>query len=335
MKDFDKFLDFIFTDKTASMYFYIVLGGLSLIFIILIIITLMKMKKEKQELEKNASSSKIELKPSENNNPSDNVLKEAANNEDLSKKAEAIVEPKDNEKPNEALDYGSETMTLNSILMDKEEIKLDDNENEDTVYLDKDEVTVSDYDFTLLNDEPVKASSSEIAKPIDDEDLGKILNDVQIDNLQEEKPLKEEVKLDTVTDDFLNDIYNTGSLKAQGELVNANDGESKNEDVVFLEDLVLKNEPKSENPSTTLTENKSLEDKKEEQPKETKSFVSNEELMKRLAKLRTMHKEENKEINETGAIEEDPELESIMKTVGLEDTMVIPNIKSEKQILGK
>lgn len=346
MKNFNGFLDFIFTDKTASMYFYIVLGGLSLIFIILIIVTLSKMSKEKKELANKDLVSKISAKPEENAKENGAETKKKTDDalvkeEEVKTDDSAIKTMEDNP------DYGSETMTLNSILMDKdssdESVSIDNEDVGDTVYLDKEELVTSDYDFSLLNNEVPK---EEVNLEKQDDNIGSMLNDVKIDSFSEEaKPLSEVPTLDSVTDDFLNDIYNTGSLEVQGELGSKSADDNfeikRNEGVVTKEDLVL-NTSDEENDIKAITdtvkneEAENLDETKKEDKEESlhKSFVSNDELMKRLAKLRMGHKDEK----ESAPLEEnqdDDELESIMKAVGLEDTMVIPNIKSEKQILGK
>ncbi len=277
MDKFNKFLDFIMTDKTASIIFYVILGSLALLFLVLIISTISSIVKKDSKKELDTKDDKV------NESKDDVILKEESND----------IEEKDTL---------TETMTFNDMLMNKDSSDEDIKSSDDPlVYLDKSEDIKSDYNEIIDKNDSLKDTN-------DGSDIEKVLND----SVNEEKSIGELLSI------------NEDIPALEPADISGIDDSTPNKD----EELPLEVKPKfNEDEESKLTEVVS----------EKKDFVSNDELRSRLEKLKGLHNKstlDGKEVsNETESI--DKELENIMKSVGLEDTMVIPNLKSEEKILGK
>lgn len=338
MEKFNKFLDFIMTDKTASIIFYVILGSLALLFLVLIITTITsagKKNKEKntQNLVSEDNSKKEEVKEEikEDSKPVTEEIKETA-----------IKEEKSVPEEKEPL---TETMTFNDMLMKPE--SNEETEQEEvgsSVYLDKSADIKSDYNENLMESIIKKVDMpSDSAEDVKDDKVS--LEEKGKDNHDTTNNVNAESKQVNTSDidQLLNDSSSRG--KSIGELLSFKETEKPTLESAVISDIETGNLDKQENlEDATLKEEaikpKFIEEEISKLPTESnekKDFVSNDELRSRLEKLKGLHNQNaasGKETsNETEKI--DSELESIMKSVGLEDTMVIPNIKSEEKILGK
>lgn len=301
MDKINEIFSFLYNGNSNTLYF--VLGGVSLIIIIIIIIFLaVASKKEKKE-------SKIEVKKEEN------IKKETIKEEPSSL---------------------SETQMLNNMLMQKEDSAelagkiedINDNENiEDNVYIEK--TFETDYHIPVI--ELDKFENNIVEETQEKEKL----EDFQIEPLEQPKnPNAEEeafsLKLDEITiDDLEPQNDNTGTISIP-----------KMKLIDVEADLLEKQEEITQIENSPLEENIKPDEKEVDNNVDTNNTItiSNDEIKKRLANLKketkkVENKEEIKNIQEEVSLDE--ELENIIKTVGLEDTMIIPNIKSEENILGK
>lgn len=336
MEKFNKFLDFIMTDKTASIIFYVILGSLALLFLVLIITTLASIGKKGKEKDVKNLGSEEKVKEGEVKEESKPVT------EDIKEEVKTEETPVATEK--EPL---TETMTFNDMLMKPESSEEDKKEEESSVYLDKSADIKSDYNENLMEsiikkvDVPLEKAEAEKESSVSIEEKSKAdhdtLNYVTTERIQAST---------SDIDQLLNN--SSDSEKSIGELLSVKEAEKPTLESAVISGIETNHlDKQDETVDTTFkAENKEkikpelMEEEISKLPTENnekKDFVSNDELRSRLEKLKGLHNQNaasGKETsNETEKI--DSELESIMKSVGLEDTMVIPNIKSEEKILGK
>ena len=337
MEKFNKFLDFIMTDKTASIIFYVILGSLALLFLVLIITTLASIGKKGKEKDIQNLGSEEKAKEEEVKEESKPV------NKDIKEEIKTEETPVVTEK--EPL---TETMTFNDMLMKPESSEEDKNEEEESsVYLDKSADIKSDYNENLKEsiikkvDVPLEKTEDEKESSVSIDEKPKVDHDT-LNNAGIERIQASTSDIDQLLNNF------SDSEKSIGELLSIKETEKPTLESAVISGIEANHLDKQD--ETVDTTFKS-EDKEEIKPKfmkeeisklstesnEKKDFVSNDELRSRLEKLKGLHNQNaasGKETsNETEKI--DSELENIMKSVGLEDTMVIPNIKSEEKILGK
>ncbi len=337
MEKFNKFLDFIMTDKTASIIFYVILGSLALLFLVLIITTLASIGKKGKEKDIQNLGSEEKAKEEEVKEESKPV------NKDIKEEIKTEETPVVTEK--EPL---TETMTFNDMLMKPESSEEDKNEEEESsVYLDKSADIKSDYNENLKEsiikkvDVPLEKTEDEKESSVSIDEKPKVDHDT-LNNASTERIQASTSDIDQLLNNF------SDSEKSIGELLSIKETEKPTLESAVISGIEANHLDKQD--ETVDTTFKS-EDKEEIKPKfmkeeisklstesnEKKDFVSNDELRSRLEKLKGLHNQNaasGKETsNETEKI--DSELENIMKSVGLEDTMVIPNIKSEEKILGK
>ena len=336
MEKFNKFLDFIMTDKTASIIFYVILGSLALLFLVLIITTLASIGKKGKEKDAQNLGSEEKAKEEEVKEESKPVT------EDIKEEVKTEETPVATEK--EPL---TETMTFNDMLMKPESSEEDKKEEESSVYLDKSADIKSDYNENLMEsiikkvDVPLEKAEAEKESSVSIEEKSKADHDTL------NYATTERIQASTSDiDQLLNNSSDTE--KSIGELLSVKETEKPTLESAVINGIETNHLDKQDETVDTTFK---AEDKEEIKPElmeeeisklptennEKKDFVSNDELRSRLEKLKELHNQNaasGKETsNETEKI--DSELESIMKSVGLEDTMVIPNIKSEEKILGK
>lgn len=336
MEKFNKFLDFIMTDKTASIIFYVILGSLALLFLVLIITTLASIGKKGKEKDVQNLGSEEKAKEEEVKEESKPVT------EDIKEEVKTEETPVATEK--EPL---TETMTFNDMLMKPESSEEDKKEEESSVYLDKSADIKSDYNENLMEsiikkvDVPLEKAEAEKESSVSIEEKSKADHDTL------NYATTERIQASTSDiDQLLNNSSDTE--KSIGELLSVKETEKPTLESAVINGIETNHLDKQDETVDTTFK---AEDKEEIKPElmeeeisklptennEKKDFVSNDELRSRLEKLKELHNQNaasGKETsNETEKI--DSELESIMKSVGLEDTMVIPNIKSEEKILGK
>ena len=140
MEKFNKFLDFIMADKTASIIFYVILGSLALLFLVLIITTLVSIGKKGKEKDVQNLGSEEKAKEEEVKEESKPVT------EDIKEEIKTEETPVATEK--EPL---TETMTFNDMLMKPESSEEEKKEEEESsVYLDKSADIKSDYNENLM-----------------------------------------------------------------------------------------------------------------------------------------------------------------------------------------
>jgi hypothetical protein len=337
MEKFNKFLDFIMADKTASIIFYVILGSLALLFLVLIITTFASIGKKGKEKDAQNLVSEEKDKEEEVKVESKSVTEDKK--EEIKKEETTVIDEK------EPL---TETMTFNDMLMKPESSEVDKKDEEvSSVYLDKSVDIKSDYNENLM-----ESIIKKVDAPLEKAD----------DTKESSVSMEEKVKADH---DTLNsasaesiqtsnsDIYqllnnSSNSEKSIGELLSIKETEKPTLESAVISGIETNYlDKQDETIGTTFNE----EDKEKIKPKfmeeeisklpvesnEKKDFVSNDELRSRLEKLKGLHNQNATFGKETSDETEkiDSELESIMKSVGLEDTMVIPNIKSEEKILGK
>lgn len=337
MEKFNKFLDFIMTDKTASIIFYVILGSLALLFLVLIITTLASIGKKGKEKDVQNLGSDEKAKEKEVKEESKPVT------EDIKEEVKTEETPVVTEK--EPL---TETMTFNDMLMKPESSEEDKKEEEESsVYLDKSADIKSDYNENLKEsiikkvDVPLEKAEAEKESSVSIEEKSKANHDTL------NYASTERIQASTSDiDQLLNN--SSDSEKSIGELLSIKETEKPTLESAVISGIETNHlDKQNETVGTTFkAENKEeikpelMEEEISKLPTENnekKDFVSNDELRSRLEKLKGLHNQNaasGKETsNETEKI--DSELESIMKSVGLEDTMVIPNIKSEEKILGK
>ncbi len=337
MEKFNKFLDFIMTDKTASIIFYVILGSLALLFLVLIITTLASIGKKGKEKDVQNLGSEEKAKEEEVKEESKPV------NEDIKEEVKTEETPVVTEK--EPL---TETMTFNDMLMKPESSEEDKKEEEESsVYLDKSADIKSDYNENLKEsiikkvDVPLEKTEDEKESSVSIDEKPKANHDT-LNNASTERIQASTSDIDQLLNNF------SDSEKSIGELLSIKETEKPTLESAVISGIEANHLDKQDETVDTTFK---AEDKEEIKPKfmkeeisklstesnEKKDFVSNDELRSRLEKLKGLHNQNaasGKETsNETEKI--DSELESIMKSVGLEDTMVIPNIKSEEKILGK
>lgn len=322
MEKFNKFLDFIMTDKTASIIFYVILGSLALLFLVLIITTLASIGKKGKEKDVQNLGSEEKAKEEEVKEESKPVT------EDIKEEVKTEETPVATEK--EPL---TETMTFNDMLMKPESSEEDKKEEESSVYLDKSADIKSDYNENLM-ESIIKKVDVPLEKAEADHDT---LNYASTERIQAST---------SDIDQLLNN--SSDSEKSIGELLSVKEAEKPTLESAVISGIETNHLDKQDETVDTTFKAENKEEIKPElmeeeisklptENNEKKDFVSNDELRSRLEKLKGLHNQNaasGKETsNETEKI--DSELESIMKSVGLEDTMVIPNIKSEEKILGK
>lgn len=322
MEKFNKFLDFIMTDKTASIIFYVILGSLALLFLVLIITTLASIGKKGKEKDVKNLGSEEKAKEEEVKEESKPVT------EDIKEEVKTEETPVATEK--EPL---TETMTFNDMLMKPESSEEDKKEEESSVYLDKSADIKSDYNENL-KESIIKKVDVSLEKAEADHDT---LNYASTERIQAST---------SDIDQLLNN--SSDSEKSIGELLSVKEAEKPTLESAVISGIETNHLDKQDETVDTTFKAENKEEIKPElmeeeisklptENNEKKDFVSNDELRSRLEKLKGLHNQNaasGKETsNETEKI--DSELESIMKSVGLEDTMVIPNIKSEEKILGK
>lgn len=337
MEKFNKFLDFIMTDKTASIIFYVILGSLALLFLVLIITTLASIGKKGKEKDVQNLGSEEKAKEEEVKEESKPV------NKDIKEEIKTEETPVVTEK--EPL---TETMTFNDMLMKPESSEEDKKEEEESsVYLDKSADIKSDYNENLKEsiikkvDVPLEKTEDEKESSVSIDEKPKVDHDT-LNNAGIERIQASTSDIDQLLNNF------SDSEKSIGELLSIKETEKPTLESAVISGIEANHLDKQDETVDTTFK---AEDKEEIKPKfmkeeisklstesnEKKDFVSNDELRSRLEKLKGLHNQNaasGKETsNETEKI--DSELESIMKSVGLEDTMVIPNIKSEEKILGK
>lgn len=336
MEKFNKFLDFIMTDKTASIIFYVILGSLALLFLVLIITTLASIGKKGKEKDAQNLGSEEKAKEEEVKEESKLVT------EDIKEEVKTEETPVATEK--EPL---TETMTFNDMLMKPESSEEDKKEEESSVYLDKSADIKSDYNENLVEsiikkvDVPLEKAEAEKESSVSIEEKSKAdrdtLNYASTERIQAST---------SDIDQLLNNSSDT--VKSIGELLSIKETEKPTLESAVISGIEANRLDKQDETVDTTFKAENKEEIKPElmeeeisklptENNEKKDFVSNDELRSRLEKLKGLHNQNaafGKETsNETEKI--DSELESIMKSVGLEDTMVIPNIKSEEKILGK
>lgn len=327
MEKFNKFLDFIMTDKTASIIFYVILGSLALLFLVLIITTLASIGKKGKEKDVQNLGSEEKAKEKEVKEESKPVT------EDIKEEVKTEETPVATEK--EPL---TETMTFNDMLMKPESSEEDKKEEESSVYLDKSADIKSDYNENLKEsiikkvDVPLEKTEDEKESSVSIEEKSKANHDTL------NYASTERIQASTSDiDQLLNN--SSDSEKSIGELLSIKETEKPTLESAVISGIETNHlDKQDETVNTTFkAEDKEEISKLPTENNEKKDFVSNDELRSRLEKLKGLHNQNaasGKETsNETEKI--DSELESIMKSVGLEDTMVIPNIKSEEKILGK
>lgn len=327
MEKFNKFLDFIMTDKTASIIFYVILGSLALLFLVLIITTLASIGKKGKEKDVKNLGSEEKAKEEEVKEESKPVT------EDIKEEVKTEETPVATEK--EPL---TETMTFNDMLMKPESSEEDKKEEESSVYLDKSADIKSDYNENLKEsiikkvDVPLEKTEDEKESSVSIEEKSKANHDTL------NYASTERIQASTSDiDQLLNN--SSDSEKSIGELLSIKETEKPTLESAVISGIETNHlDKQDETVNTTFkAEDKEEISKLPTENNEKKDFVSNDELRSRLEKLKGLHNQNaasGKETsNETEKI--DSELESIMKSVGLEDTMVIPNIKSEEKILGK
>ncbi len=341
MEKFNKFLDFIMTDKTASIIFYVILGSLALLFLVLIITTLASIGKKGKEKDAQNLGSEEKVKEEEVKEESKPVTENIK--EEIKKEETPVATEK------EPL---TETMTFNDMLMKPESSEEDKKEEEESsVYLDKSADIKSDYNENLMEsiikkvDVPLEKTEDEKESSVSIEEKPKVDHDT-LNNASTER-------IQASTSDIDQLLNNSSdSEKSIGELLSIKETEKPTLESAVISGIETNHldkqvDKQDETADTTFK----AEDKEEIKPKfmeeeisklptennEKKDFVSNDELRSRLEKLKGLHNQNAASGKETGNETEkiDSELESIMKSVGLEDTMVIPNIKSEEKILGK
>lgn len=336
MEKFNKFLDFIMTDKTASIIFYVILGSLALLFLVLIITTLASIGKKGKEKDVQNLGSEEKAREEEVKEESKPVT------EDIKEEVKTEETPVATEK--EPL---TETMTFNDMLMKPESSEEDKKEEESSVYLDKSADIKSDYNENLMEsiikkvDVPLEKAEAEKESSVSIEEKSKADHDTL------NYASTERIQASTSDiDQLLNN--SSDSEKSIGELLSVKEAEKPTLESAVISGIETNHLDKQDETVDTTFKAENKEEIKPELMKEEisklptennekKDFVSNDELRSRLEKLKGLHNQNaasGKETsNETEKI--DSELESIMKSVGLEDTMVIPNIKSEEKILGK
>lgn len=327
MEKFNKFLDFIMTDKTASIIFYVILGSLALLFLVLIITTLASIGKKGKEKDVKNLGSEEKAKEEEVKEESKPVT------EDIKEEVKTEETPVATEK--EPL---TETMTFNDMLMKPESSEEDKKEEDSSVYLDKSADIKSDYNENLKEsiikkvDVPLEKTEDEKESSVSIEEKSKANHDTL------NYASTERIQASTSDiDQLLNN--SSDSEKSIGELLSVKETEKPTLESAVISGIETNHlDKQDETVNTTFkAEDKEEISKLPTENNEKKDFVSNDELRSRLEKLKGLHNQNaasGKETsNETEKI--DSELESIMKSVGLEDTMVIPNIKSEEKILGK
>ncbi len=332
MEKFNKFLDFIMTDKTASIIFYVILGSLALLFLVLIITTLASIGKKGKEKDVQNLGSEEKVKEEEVKEENKPVTEDIKEETPVATEKEPLTE----------------TMTFNDMLMKPESSEEDKKEEEvSSVYLDKSADIKSDYNENLMEsiikkvDVPLEKAEDKKESSVSMEEKPK----ADYDTLNNASTEKIQASTSDI-DQLLNNSSN--SEKSIGELLSIKETEKPTLESAVISGIETNHLDKQDETADTTFK---AEAKEEIKPKfmeeeisklptesnEKKDFVSNDELRSRLEKLKGLHNQNaasGKETsNETEKI--DSELESIMKSVGLEDTMVIPNIKSEEKILGK
>lgn len=337
MEKFNKFLDFIMADKTASIIFYVILGSLALLFLVLIITTLVSIGKKGKEKDVQNLGSEEKAKEEEVKEESKPVT------EDIKEEIKTEETPVATEK--EPL---TETMTFNDMLMKPESSEEEKKEEEESsVYLDKSADIKSDYNENLMEsiikkvDVPLEKTEDEKESSVSIDEKSKADHDT-LNYASTERIQASTSDIDQLLNNF------SDSEKSIGELLSIKETEKPTLESAVISGIETNHFDKQDETVNTTFK---AEDKEEIKPKfmeeeisklptesnEKKDFVSNDELRSRLEKLKGLHNQNaasGKETsNETEKI--DSELENIMKSVGLEDTMVIPNIKSEEKILGK
>lgn len=305
----------------GSNTFYIALGGISLLFILIIIVILFKAGKDKKEdikkIEDNANDNKeINIINEQNAN----TLSETKVLNDLLMQKEEVLPTKE-----EILPVKEES------LIEKEKIEDAKIDEEDNVYIEKTDET--DYNIpvieinkelnelqteTVNNNELLEESiikESPIKPELAEVDIGKL------DNKENELA---EVKLDAILNDDINNTFQIDIPKMKP--------------IDIDNDLIEQNIKEEAEVTTNETKEVKIPAKEEDTHQETITILTNEEIRKRLESMQKAHTKpvpQETNDNQSAPISLDEELENIIKTVGLEDTMIIPNIESEESILGK
>lgn len=313
MEKINNFLNSIYGDNQSMMYFYIILGAIALFFIVLIIITIVSNKKgnKKEEI-----ITKEEVKPSkeEHVEREENLTETQVFNK-------ILMEDKP-EYSNE-LDLKPEIKEVPESIEEPKDLPKTDNSVEEPVV----EPIVSQIpEIEEAKEEIVNAESAEVKETssISEVETDNILSPINEDKafnfyVEKAEPLHDEPVKTEESDGFEKSIIDL--IKEEPQKNPISDFSEYTIEMPMVKPIDVDDYLKERE-----QEEVAIEEKKEP-TKEEKVVFSNDELKDRLAKLK-----EKKQVKK----EEKDGLEDLMKAVGLEDTMVIPQINDEeKVILGK
>ena len=303
MENISKFLENLYGNSQNMMYFYLGLSILALFFILLIIITLIKSNKEtKKEKLKNKEEKTLNEVKTVIENSVQEEIRENSNNE-LNVKEE-------NNLNNEVINIteNKEELIEEKPLDNVEPMDLEENKEE----LNNNHITNNDIDVYL---DKVESPTGNI-EPINLEE-----NKEELNNGLNLSPIKEDPKLEGSEFSPLESINLDNSIEEP--MV-----DNKLEDNFSIELPEISDVDKVLDQPVIEPKEEVINQEKDTLPKEKTVVVDNDELKSRLANLKV-----NKEniVNSKS----DAELDQLMKAVGLEDTIVIPKLRDEEQVLGK
>lgn len=334
MDKLQNLLEKLYTNETYMLYFYIGLGVVALVLIVLIIITSFKAKKrtKNEEVAKEAPvTQNIDASAAPTPEASSLITEETITKETI--KPEETV--KEQEEAPVYLDKQEPIFTepvLPETKITEPEIKPEEIIPESVLpeaKIEQNDYRKMDYTNDFFKEEKATITPEFIPnngpeiKPIFPEEINEeVISMPLIEPQLPGKSISELIKEDT---DFRPAPLSPVSIEPEKPVVKEIDVEIpkvKTIDEVIKEDVKEEKQPEFKTGEPIKTE----ETVKKEEP--SRKQPTPEEIRARLASLKNQ-KEET--LNKA-----DDELEDIMKSVGLEDTMVIPGLRNEeKKILGK
>jgi hypothetical protein len=320
VEKFNSLLNKIYGNSQNLMYFYVGLSAIALIFIILIIATIIKGHIDNKKAMKLANQTTAQDAVSNTNNI------ENASNVPLTEtniKTDTISEIKE-ETVNLSPEVSEVSNESNAPKEISDDLKVDNNlvisdtNNSPELNQEEPEEIEKKYKMSFGNvdmsnvylEKDNKTSSFDFpeSSTLDNNDGGKSISEL----LEEDKPLLEPADISPIEVNSSYDNYTIEMPKVKP---------------IDLDDYL------------SHRESESVKEENVESPQNV--IMGNDEIKSRLAKLKEQNRSSESgqssimQNNPGETPKSNPELEDLMKAVGLEDTMVIPKLKDEESILGR